>query len=156
MPLRILRVSGAFEMHFSLKMEICWNQRGVLKIAFWNWILFIAGYRDVYNVQVPGFFIFTTRSWNYGSNKKGTYLKPFLVTRKIKMEYRRYVNPPESEEHNVCTISEKCKGCPFPSTGFICWGSDGECLRTRFEKLQRKEKNNEPNQWSDTETCSRV
>ena len=55
------------------------------------------------------------------------------------MEYRRYANSPEFEEQNVCSISEKCKGCPFPSTGFICWGSDGECLRTRFEKLQRKE-----------------
>ena len=62
------------------------------------------------------------------------------------MECRRYVSPPPKTEERVCTISEKCKGCQFPSSGFICWGSDGECLRTRFEKLQQKEKKDEPDQ----------
>jgi len=59
------------------------------------------------------------------------------------MEYRRYVTPPQETEQRVCTISEKCKGCPFPSSGFICWGADGDCLRTRFEKL-KNDKENEP------------
>ena len=32
------------------------------------------------------------------------------------MEYRRYANAPDNEDQKVCTISEKCKGCPFPAT----------------------------------------
>lgn len=29
-----------------------------------------------------------------------------------------------------------CKGCPYPSTGFLCGGSDGECMKTRIQKIK--------------------
>ena len=31
-------------------------------------------------------------------------------------------------------IKPECKGCPFPRHGFICWSSDGSCMRTRYRK----------------------
>jgi hypothetical protein len=29
----------------------------------------------------------------------------------------------------------RCDGCTYPGVGFICWSSDGSCLRTQVEKL---------------------
>ena len=55
---------------------------------------------------------------------------------KHQMEQRCYSRPPEMTEAPVCTRSEKCEGCPFPATGFICWGTDGDCMRTRFDRLK--------------------
>jgi len=55
------------------------------------------------------------------------------------LEYRRCYVPPPPLEPGVCTRSENCEGCPYPGSGFICWGEDGDCMRTRMEKLQNKE-----------------
>ena len=33
-----------------------------------------------------------------------------------------------------------CKGCPYPSTGFLCGGSDGECMKTRMQKIKNTAK----------------
>lgn len=33
--------------------------------------------------------------------------------------------------------TERCKGCPYPSVGFICWDADGTCLRTDMDKVSR-------------------
>ena len=30
-----------------------------------------------------------------------------------------------------------CRGCPYPSTGFVCGGSDGECMKTRVQKIKK-------------------
>ena len=30
-----------------------------------------------------------------------------------------------------------CRGCPYPSTGFLCGGSDGECMKTRVQKIKK-------------------
>ena len=35
----------------------------------------------------------------------------------------------------VCTRSELCEGCPYPSNGFVCWGLNGECMRSRITKI---------------------
>jgi len=41
---------------------------------------------------------------------------------------KRYTLPsPEDTAH--------CVGCPYPGVGFICWSSDGSCLRTEVEKF---------------------
>lgn len=70
--------------------------------------------------------------------KKGAEIK----RQKYGPEYRRGYVPPPPPEAAVCTRSEKCAGCPYPGSGFICWGEDGDCMRTRMEKLQsRKEEN---------------
>ena len=29
-----------------------------------------------------------------------------------------------------------CRNCPYPSIGFLCGGSDGECMKTRVQKIK--------------------
>ena len=53
------------------------------------------------------------------------------------MERRRFSNPSQSGQTPVCTRSELCVGCQFPANGFICWGDDGECMKTRINKLKK-------------------
>jgi hypothetical protein len=48
---------------------------------------------------------------------------------------------PETAPPPVCTRLERCEGCPYPRHGFICWHSDGSCMKTRMEKINEKEKN---------------
>lgn len=33
--------------------------------------------------------------------------------------------------------TSRCEGCPYPGVGFICWDSDGTCLRTDGERVGR-------------------
>ena len=58
-------------------------------------------------------------------------------------ELRKFANPPQQDDKPVCSRSETCIGCPFPSSGFICWGESGECMRTRFDKLKENKKNDQ-------------
>lgn len=37
----------------------------------------------------------------------------------------------------------ECKNCPYPSTGFLCGGSDGECMKTRMQKIKNTSKKEE-------------
>lgn len=46
---------------------------------------------------------------------------------------------PDPEPKPVCRQFERCEGCPYPSHGFLCWGGESDCLRTRMEKIQKKE-----------------
>ena len=55
-------------------------------------------------------------------------------------EKRSCANPRKQEEKPVCRRTEECIGCPFPSSGFICWSDNGECMRTRIEKLKENGK----------------
>ena len=41
----------------------------------------------------------------------------------------------------VCSHSPDCKDCPYPRHGFLCWGADGTCLRTRMNKINGSEEN---------------
>ena len=41
----------------------------------------------------------------------------------------------------VCSRSPECNGCPYPRHGFLCWGADGTCLRTRMNKINGLEEN---------------
>lgn len=34
--------------------------------------------------------------------------------------------------------TEKCKGCPYPCVGFICWSTDGSCMKTDMERISGK------------------
>ena len=49
--------------------------------------------------------------------------------------------PREETEPLVCRRSERCKGCPHARHGFLCWGADGICLRTRMNKINELEEN---------------
>ena len=44
------------------------------------------------------------------------------------------------EKPNWITISipYRCRDCPYPSPGFICYGKDGSCMRTEVEERSRK------------------
>lgn len=33
-----------------------------------------------------------------------------------------------------------CKGCPYPSVGFICWNPDGTCMKTDVDGINRRSK----------------
>ncbi|MBR1972461.1 MAG: hypothetical protein IKA16_03395 [Oscillospiraceae bacterium] len=71
--------------------------------------------------------------------KKGTGIAPSCCKKKYYPERRRYATPPKETERKVCSRSELCIGCPFPASGFICWGSGGDCLRSRYMKMQNRE-----------------
>lgn len=40
-------------------------------------------------------------------------------------------------ERPVCTREIRCKGCPYPAHGFICWSETGPCLRTLTERRRK-------------------
>ena len=48
---------------------------------------------------------------------------------------------PMPPEPVLCTESERCRGCPYPAHGVICWHRGGGCLRTDMEKIERRPKN---------------
>ncbi len=48
---------------------------------------------------------------------------------------------PTPPEPVFCTENERCRGCPYPAHGVICWHRDGTCLRTDMEKIERRQKN---------------
>lgn len=33
--------------------------------------------------------------------------------------------------------TDRCRGCPYPGVGFICWSTDGSCLRTEMDRTGR-------------------
>ena len=49
-----------------------------------------------------------------------------------------YFNP-DPPEPVFCTQNDHCEGCPYPAHGFICWHSDGSCMRTDMQKRLEKE-----------------
>lgn len=53
---------------------------------------------------------------------------------KIAIKYCSPEYPREPQPKEVCTLFERCNGCPYPSHGFICWHSMDECMRTDEEK----------------------
>lgn len=92
-----------------------------------------------YTVNPP---VLNLQGWLFileGGKSYGLGMKRRAKRKRYVPEYRRSTAPPAPLEPAVCTRSEKCAGCPFPSSGFICWGMDEDCMRTRMEKLQNKE-----------------
>ena len=51
--------------------------------------------------------------------------------------------PRDPPEIHGCTLFERCKGCPYPGHGFICWQSEDTCLRTRMNKINGSEEKND-------------
>ena len=45
-----------------------------------------------------------------------------------------------SPEPVCCTENERCRGCPYPAHGIICWHRGGGCLRTDMEEIERRRK----------------
>ena len=40
----------------------------------------------------------------------------------------------------VCSHSQEYNGCPYPRHGFLCWSTDGTCLRTRMDEINKLRK----------------
>lgn len=34
----------------------------------------------------------------------------------------------------------RCAGCPYPGVGFICWSTDGSCMKTDINKIHSQKK----------------
>ena len=50
---------------------------------------------------------------------------------------------PDPPQKPVCRRISRCKDCPYPAHGFLCWGSGEDCMRTRVKKLNEKESEHE-------------
>ena len=48
------------------------------------------------------------------------------------------IRSPEPLQKPVCHQFPRCEGCPYPGHGFLCWGSETDCMRTRIEKIYKK------------------
>jgi len=46
----------------------------------------------------------------------------------------------QKQRLNGSNVAIDCKDCPYPSTGFLCGGSDGECMKTRMQKIKNTSK----------------
>lgn len=46
---------------------------------------------------------------------------------------------PEPEQRPVCRQFERCEECPYPGHGFLCWGSESDCMRTRVEEIRERQ-----------------
>ena len=49
---------------------------------------------------------------------------------------------PAPPEPVFCTENERCRGCPYPAHGIVCWHPDGTCLRTDMNKINGLEEKN--------------
>ena len=89
--------------------------------------------------RIRPFLFFRREDENGTVIKKGTGIAPSCCKKRITPERRRYATTPKETERKICSRSELCIGCPFPASGFICWGSGEDCLRSRYMKLQNRE-----------------
>ena len=55
------------------------------------------------------------------------------------------------EPKTMCSLFNRCEGCPYPSHGFICWSGNGKCMREFMKKLDKGAEEN--NDTSGTEQC---
>ena len=47
---------------------------------------------------------------------------------------------PMPPEPVFCTENERCRGCPYPAHGIVCWHRGGCGLRTDMEEIERRRK----------------
>lgn len=45
--------------------------------------------------------------------------------------------PPDERPHGPF---KSCGNCPYPSHGFICYSSEGDCLKTDMQRIHNKNK----------------
>jgi len=58
----------------------------------------------------------------------------------IAPEFRRNSRPASergAEAKMKCSLFDRCKGCPYPRHGFVCWNQDGHCMREIMKKLNK-------------------
>ena len=47
-------------------------------------------------------------------------------------------DPAIPEQPSDCGGPSLCKGCRYPSVGFLCRGADGRCLRSEMKRLYER------------------
>ena len=47
------------------------------------------------------------------------------------------------EPKTMCSLFNRCEGCPYPSHGFICWSGNGKCMREFMKKLDKGAEEND-------------
>ena len=55
---------------------------------------------------------------------------------------RMMIQKPENGKRDKsppASFPRRCEGCPYPAHGFLCWGGEDDCMRTRVKKLNEKE-----------------
>ena len=53
--------------------------------------------------------------------------------------------PRAERERLICSLSERCADCPYPSHGFVCWRKGGECMRTDLQRIEERRKPRDAN-----------
>lgn len=61
---------------------------------------------------------------------KNSIQKTGVGTTSLPIKYT--VSPPKDPN--------RCTGCPYPGVGFICWSTDGSCMKTDMDKISRRSK----------------
>ena len=51
-----------------------------------------------------------------------------------------FPEPAIPEQPSDCGNPDLCKGCRYPSVGFLCRGVDGRCLRSEMKRLYERRK----------------
>lgn len=55
-----------------------------------------------------------------------------------------FPDPAIPEQPPDCGAPDLCKGCRYPSVGFLCMGIDGRCLKTEMRRFdERRERQHE-------------
>ena len=55
-----------------------------------------------------------------------------------------FPDPAIPEQPPDCGDPDLCKGCRYPSVGFLCMGMDGRCLKTEMKRFdERRERQHE-------------
>jgi hypothetical protein len=55
--------------------------------------------------------------------------------------------PPDERPHGPF---KSCGNCPYPSHGFICYSSEGDCLRTDMQRIHSRNKQKKEEKHSNT------
>ena len=65
----------------------------------------------------------------------------FYDQRLRRMHAPNYARVPEPK--TMCSLFDRCEGCPYPSHGFICWSGNGQCMREIMKKLDKGAEEND-------------
>ena len=44
------------------------------------------------------------------------------------------------QDERPCGPFKSCGNCPYPSHGFICYSSEGDCMKTDMQRIHNKNK----------------
>jgi hypothetical protein len=102
--------------------------------------------------------LINNNSFNEPENRSAecaSILRLFLFFRReeiMLVHYKKNKKPACYDSHALITIGrippderphgpfKSCGNCPYPSHGFICYSSEGDCLKTDMQRIHNKNK----------------